>query len=311
MLTLLLLLPGCDALFDVERHDLGPFRIAALGVVDGRASAAIWSGEGLYHSAAPTLEWTLDGRPLGEGWGLPVDMDAGVLGLAATSPEGAVRYAEVSVAEAGRAFEINRYAVTLGELSLEARQGAEVREVATTVGAGEAVRVRLGAEADRVARWMTALGEGTVLELEPLAADLFDEEIVFDGEELVRREPLGRGFTHHLALVIDGGGSNRWSWIDAAYDVAQPLLRHEGFLIPADRSLDGDFGLVAVTLVADDGVMGYRIEEAEGLAALSGAEGLSELGCAEPGEPFRLAWIAEGRCPLPEVLGARVALEIW
>ena len=39
------LLPGCAEPFAVNRHDLGPFRIAALGVVDGQASAAIWSGQ--------------------------------------------------------------------------------------------------------------------------------------------------------------------------------------------------------------------------------------------------------------------------
>lgn len=311
MLPLLLLLPACDALFDVERHDLGPFRIAALGVIDGQASAAVWSGEGLYHSAAPTLEWSLDGQRLGEGWGLPVDMDAGVLGLTATSPEGEVRYAEVPVKEAGRVFEINRYAVTLADLSLEARLEAEVRAIETTAEAGEAVRVRLGAEDDTVARWMTAMGEGTALELEPLAADLFDEEITFDDGALISRVPLDQGFTHHLALVIDGQGGNRWSWISAAYEVEQTLLRHEGFLIPVDRSDSGGFDLVAATLVADDGVMGYRIEDAEGLADLAEADDLTPLACAEPDVPFRLAWIAEGRCPLPEVLGARVALEIW
>lgn len=51
--TGLLLLAGCHADFTVNRQDLGPFRIAAVGVVDGRAAAAVWSGLDLYTQQEP------------------------------------------------------------------------------------------------------------------------------------------------------------------------------------------------------------------------------------------------------------------
>ena len=52
---------GCAEPFEVRRQELSGFRIAAVGVVDGKASAAIWSGEGLGHAEAPILEWSMDG----------------------------------------------------------------------------------------------------------------------------------------------------------------------------------------------------------------------------------------------------------
>ena len=304
-----LTLLGCDALFDVERRELGPFRIAAIGVVDGEASAAIWSGDGLYHDEAPTLEWTLDGRRLGEGWGLPVT-DGDVLELTATSANGDVKYATVSVRDTPRAFEINRYAAVLTDVSLEARREADVRPIDGAADPGESVRVRLGADEGSVARWMTALGEGTALELEDLAADLFDETLLFEDGELASREPLDRAFTHHLALVIDGDGGNRWSWIDAAYETEESMIRHEGWLIPVERNAAPGAGetRIAVTLVEDDGVTGIRFEDIVGVDDLTEQ---TPLTCAIPDEPFRLSWIAEGRCPRPDVVGARVVLEVW
>ncbi len=309
MLHLLLLLTGCDALFDVERHDLEPFRIAAIGVQDGEAVAAIWSGEGLYHSEAPTLEWRLNGRDLGEGWGLPVTGE-GELELTATSPAGESLEAVVTVKEAPRAFEINRYAVTLDDLDLDARLEAEVTAADAAVEEGQALRVRLGADEGSTARWMTAMGQGTVLELEALSADIFAEEITFDDGELVSREPIEETLTHHLALVIDGEGGNRWSWIDAAFEDSAPYLRHEGRLFPVERTLEdlGERGYVAVTLAQAGGLAGVDLEDPQTVDDLSSQE---TLACAPPDEPFRIAWIAEGRCALPEVLGARVVVEVW
>ena len=66
--------------------------------------------------------------------------------------------------------------------------------------------------------------------------------------------------------------------------------------------------LFAVTLVEEEGITGLSYQDVAGVDDLSEQD---ELVCARPGEPFRLAWIAEGRCPLPEVAGARVVLEVW
>ena len=62
VLPALAALSACAPPFDVARKDLGPFRIAAMGVHEGQAHAAVWSGEGMAHAQAPTLAWSLDGE---------------------------------------------------------------------------------------------------------------------------------------------------------------------------------------------------------------------------------------------------------
>lgn len=321
----LLLLSACDADFDVARGELGPFRVAALGVEraeDGSlvAAAAVWSGLGLYHEASPALSWTLDGQPLGEGYDVVVP-DSGELGLVATSPDGEVREARVDIAAPPPALSVTRSRVDLGDdLSLEARQQATATDVEVSAPKGEAARLSLAfveeaAEADWSARWMLALGHGTLLEVDALAADVLAEEITWDDGEIVDRDELEPGLFPTLALVLDGAGSNRWVWADAAIGLDLPALRHEGRLLPLSQA-DGEAvaeaapGYVAATLVEADGASGVALDEVTVLTTLD-LTVQDALSCAPAGQPFRFAWIAEGRCPRPEVLGARVVLEVW
>lgn len=250
-----LLLLACAEPFDVRRQDLGPFRIAAVGVEDGLASAAIYSGEGMGHATAPTLTWSVDGQVLGTGWDVAVPA-SGTLELEADSGT-AVEFARVSIQEAA--------------------------DVAWTRTEEDGV-VRLELDApERSARWMTADAVNEAIPVEPLAA-----EVTWD-------EP---GLAHHLALVQDGQGGNRWVWIDSAFGV-DGLARHEGRLVEA-----AGVGSLAATLVpGDDG----------GVALDDLSEDLSDvelLPCV-PESSFRLAWVADGRCGLDEVVGARVEIELW
>lgn len=305
----LLLLAACQEPFDVTRKELGPFRIAAVGVQDGRAQAAIWSGLGLYHEVAPTLRWTLDGVALGEGWEVDV-ATGGLLGLTVESPDGVLHSAELTAAEGPARPGVSRAAVAVGQdLRVDTRAALEERAVDTTVAAGEATRLRLDAPDGPTLRWMTAQGLGTLLELDARAADVLAEEVVTDDDAvLVSRTPLDPGLFPQLALLLDGAGGNTWLWADAAVGVDEPLVRHEGRLIPADEAPTP--GLYAATLGADEGPAGLRLSDLTAVEPgdLSAAD---PLPCAPSGEPFRVAWVAEGRCPRPDVDGARVVLELW
>ena len=84
------MLLACAEPFDVQRDVLGPFRITAIGVEDGVARAAIWSGEGMVHASSPRLAWTLDGEELGEGYEVAVD-GGGELGLVVTAADGSLQ----------------------------------------------------------------------------------------------------------------------------------------------------------------------------------------------------------------------------
>lgn len=331
VLPLLLVLPACDADFDVARGDLGPFRVAALGAREGAdggmvAAAAVWSGLGLYHEQAPTLSWTLDGEPLGEGWEVALPA-AGELGLSATSPDGELREAKVQIAAPPPALTVSRGAWAPGDdLSLEARRAVEAEAVDGRAPEGEAARLALSfaegaAAGGHAAHWMLAEGRGTLLGLDALSADLLAEEIGWDDGEIETREAVAPGFFPTLALVLDGAGSNRWIWADAVIGGEEALVRHEGRLLPLEQedaesviAAATQSGWLLATLVEREDVLGVGLAEATALAEVDGAPDLSAqdvLSCAPAGEPFRMAWVAEGRCARPDLLGARVVLEVW
>lgn len=331
MYTLMFALSACDADFDVSRDALGPARIAALGTQrdpGGRqiAAAAIWSGEGLYHDEAPTLSWSVDGAPLGEGWEVEVPA-SGELGLVVTLPDGDTLNARVDLVEPPPALTLSREAVDLsGDLGLEARRAVTGEVADDTVAAGQATRLSLSWSADPGAadynsHWMLADGVGTVLPLDALVADVLAEAVVWDDGVVESREATDATLLPGLALTLDGTGANAWTWADAAIGETIPLLRHEGRLMPLTQA-DAETvraeamaaGAVLATLVARDDVLGVGLDEVAALPLVDGQPDLSQqdtLSCARGGEAFRVAWIAEGRCPLPEVLGARVVLEVW
>jgi hypothetical protein len=260
-ILLMLGLAACQEPFSVNRRELGPFRIAAVGVVDGVASAAVWSGLGLYHDERPTLAWTLDGAPLGEGYDVPVPAGGGRLGLTVTTSDGGVYVAEVTAREAPiNAPNVTRAAVDLSEsVDLAARRDVLAESVSGSVAEGEATR--LGLSGDGVDgltwRWMSAGGLGSVLELDPGVADVLAEDLEYEDGVLLARTPTGPGLYPQLVLGLDGAGGNLWVWADAAIGVTTPLLRHEGRLIPAD--VEAPPGLVAGTVALSDDLVGLTL----------------------------------------------------
>jgi len=199
---------ACDAEFSVQRGELGPFRIAALGAVDQIAAAAIWSGEGLHHSQAPTLTWTLDGEPLGEGWDLAVPHQ-GLLGLEVDDPAtGETHTAQVQVGQSPPPLHLERAAVDLsGGLDLEDRRAAVAEPVDTTVPAGHAARLSLQVDSavPLVARWMAA--SGAVLPLTDLQADWVPEVLTWDDGVVEQQSAVF--IVIHVDAVFSFGGENR------------------------------------------------------------------------------------------------------
>ena len=301
------LLPGCAEPFAVNRHDLGPFRIAALGVVDGQASAAIWSGQP-FHAERPTLAWTLDGAPLGEGFGLAVP-GPGRLGLRVTAPDGTVRAAEVTVADAPAPFDVAVQAVDLGSAwELDARGAIAATDLdGAVVPAGWSARLNAAVDPALTLRWRVALGGGTLLELDAQRADLLPEALEFDDGELEGRRALDPYLATLLVLALDGGGGNRWQWLTQPMGLDGDWVRHD----QQWQDLPGapiSAGLLALTLSDIDAETGgLVIEDAVEVFDLTEQ---ATLACAPAGQPFRLAWLREGRCAVPDLLGQRVVLEL-
>ena len=298
----LVALVGCAPTFD-DRHDLLGFRVAALGVVDGRADAAIWSGT-LFHGDAVALDWTADGAPLGEGWDVQVPPGTGSLGLVATAPDGTVREARVSVGDAPPPLEFQRAAVAVGEdVSIGARATLEETPSRGAAAAGQALRVRLVDPGGTQTRWMVAGGSTTILELDAETADVLAERLELDDGEVVSREASIAGLHHVLALRMDGAGGNRWAWVAAALGTEAAHLQSGGWLI--ESTADASTGLLAVTLddLSEDGVGALGRPEAVVDLAQHGPPG-----CAPPDTPFSLDWLANGRCTVAETRGRRVVL---
>ncbi|MFT5583644.1 MAG: hypothetical protein ACI9VR_001224 [Cognaticolwellia sp.] len=302
-------LSACAPPFDVARKDLGPFRIAAMGVHDGQAHAAVWSGQGMAHAEAPVLEWSVDGQVIGQGNGLILAedvQDGAVLELVATSAIGEQAQGQLSVIRGAQDLVAQRAAVAVGEdLSLAVRR--ELPELDAQHGAqGQGVRVSL-AGARGTLRWMSALGVGTVLELSDTQADVLADEVVFENEEgawvVAEREPGEPGIYHQLVLDLDADSGNRWVWVDVAIGVDDPLIQHYGRLIPGEVTLGA--GLMQSTLEVVDGelVLGS-------LLAVEDLSTQSPLDCAPIDQAFRLDWVSEGRCGLGELHGATLVLEI-
>ncbi len=305
---MVLALGGCAEPFDETRQDLLSFRIAALGVQDGMATAAVWSGEGLFHTQAPTLDWTLNGVSLGSGWQVPV-VGYGELGLAATAPDGDVRQARLTVAEeTSGALGVSREAVSLGDaLGLEDRRAVSGDPVDAAVPSGSDARLALtGRESAERLRWMLGGGVGALLELDDDRADLVRAELAWEEGELADRDDLGDGPLHVLAVALDDAGSNRWLWADAVVGAEGTWARHEGRLIASDG--DAPAGWLAVTLAPGEGLAGVSFTESVPVSDLAEQQAPA---CAPADLPFRLAWVAEGRCALGDVLGARVVVEVW
>ena len=289
---MLLLALACQDPFQVRRKDLGPYRIAAMGVQDGTARAAVWSGEGMFHTGTPTLTWTLDGEALGQGFEVDVP-GPGLLELEVVNAGGDRIGGYVEVAEAPDVPAFSRYAVTVDAPELEARRALDEGEL---TGSTSGVRIRLDAPDTLEARWMSAMGEGTLLELEPFAADVVAEEIEFDDGEVISREDTSPGVYHQLVLLLDGTGGNAWTWIDAPLLLEGPFVQHEGRLLPHSEPLTG--------LVS--GVVGPEGE----LTDLAPA-GLEDHEATCGPAPFELSWLVEGRCGLVQVEGQRVVFETW
>jgi hypothetical protein len=114
----------------------------------------------------------------------------------------------------------------------------------------------------------------------------------------------------HLALAIDGTGNNAWGWVEAAYGVEGPLVRHEGWLLEADLAEGTPY--LAVTVVSDDAAArGFAFQDFQALEETEVDNGMLQVDCGVVGIPFELDWLMEGRCTRSQVDGQRVVLALW
>lgn len=317
---------GCAEPFTVDRHTLGPPRLAALGVHEGVARAAVWSGTGS-HTQAPELSWTLDGEDLGEGFDVPVE-GPGTLGVTVRTADGTELQGAVSVGEWVELGVVRQSVTRPADPSLEVRrQTTAPQPLPGSADMAAMVRLTTRRADDRAAsaRWMLGRSDWSVLELDARSADVLPADVTFDDGAVASVVEGEGGIGPVLALSVDGDGHNGWRWIDVAFSVRETLLDVQGRLLPigpevaAEAVLTAELGTlshVVATLERDPTAasgIGLALVDVEAGSGASWADDLTDFpspDCAPAGEPFPLWAVTEGRCPVDLVAGARVVLEL-
>lgn len=350
----LALCTACFAPFPNDRHDLVDFRIVGVQVSDAApgpgevltAKALVYGGGGFYHDQLPTLVWRLGELELeGPVVQIVTPAESGVwdLELVATHADGVLQEQAVLPISVGEGQQPVTPPILPGiqrgvvEFPLDA--AAEAYGLATRVELdtasgrggvmpGQAARLRLPLEdpdGRYQARWMSAGGLGSFLELDALTVDWLPATLFLDEEdgEIEVGEVLEPGLYAVAALVIDGMGSASWAFLDVAYDTepfsgfdgANFWVEHDGRLLEmASPPLES--GMVEVKLVQDDeSPWGVGLRGAQPVAPWSTETTSDNLSipCEHPipaRGPFRLDWIAEGLCSRQAVLGQRVRLQV-
>ncbi len=344
---------GCYVPFPYDRHDLVDFRIIGVQVSDAApepgqqltARALIYGGDGFYHDELPLLEWSLGERRVeGPLVDLLAPEEAGewALTLVATHADGVTQETAVLPISVGLGLgpspppELPAVQRAVIELPLDSAaelftlEGRLALEGSAGVGPepGQAARLRLPLDdpEDRYsARWMSAGGQGTFLELDRRTTDWVPAEVLLDAEDL--EVELGTaveaGLQGVAVLVIDGAGSSAWAFVDLPWDTgpssgldgAQLWIEHDGRLLETS-SLPTDGGFVEATLKRDDdspwGLRFHNVQPALPWTSET-TPGNNSIPCEHsiPARgPFQLDWIAEGLCSREAVLGQRVRLQV-
>lgn len=307
---------ACAEPFTVERHDLGPPRLAAMGVQDGKARAAIWGG-GRVHAESPQLSWSLDGAFIGEGFDVAVP-GPGTLSLEATLADGRVVDGDVTVGTWPGLSMVQQVVDGSGDLSIEGRLGASDPE--PLVGsAGTAQLIRLTTrrldDSHGAMRWMAAAPGMTILELESHTADVLFGTVEFeDGEPGHVFRTLAPATGTVLALSVDGAGNNAWVWQDVAFGLDGALLTVQGhhFAVPPEwtnealSELDSPPAHIIATLGPDL----HLTDILEGTHLATDLAAHPSPDCAPADQSFRLHTVFDGRCSAAHIDGARVVLEL-
>lgn len=342
MSSLFLLLWACQAPFGTPRQSLAGDRVAALTVSlpgDGSVVPTAWTVvEGHpYADAPPELAWhwvadaaALEGASTGEASAVgpwpalrpPATPVPQLLGLVATFPSGFVERALLKVPERTLPPIV---ALELGILParplIEAKSEDLEREARLAEVATSSAFVPEGTWARLEARFETEPGEvrtrfmatgGTMLELDARTTDWAPAALVLDDLDVEESTLLEPGAITFLALAVDDRGGNVAYARDVLVGPAPTGVWIGERWLPTDT--EAGSGLVAATVVSDDAApSGIGLVDLDPLPALDGVDpyGTASLPCASPvSGPFEPSWLFDGRCSRPDVVGARVVVQV-
>lgn len=302
---------GCQDPFAEGRHDLASFRIAAVGataVEDGlRVEAVVYSGEGLWWSAVPSLVWEAGGVG-GEGPATVLAVAPPVeVTLTATHPDGREERAVLALDAAPSppalaGLDVGVTALTLDDIAdaPEARAAVAAGEAGVVPVGGAARLVAEGLDGDERVRWMATAGQ--FAEIDAVTADWFAGTAELDDGEVVASDPLQPALVSFLGLALDGEGGNAWAWAEVPVGLDGPFFVAGSRWFPADAAT-GEEGAWLGTLAEDPSPLGLRLTDLVPDDGAAAADPVCGQGADEVFDPAR---VAAGWCARDEVLGARV-----
>lgn len=268
---LLTLLLACTPTFEETRKDLDGFRLVAMAADGPDLHALVWSGQGAFHTVAPTVTWTIDG--------------AGV--TVAPAPPFTAR---VTVD--------NGTVMEEGELVVQAHAVVPQITAFSRTFDGTTAALSFTVETDAVTRWMST--GGTLTETGPNAADW--SLLPAPDEDGVVADPAAEdiGLVTIVGLTLDGRGGNAWRWIEVATDAA-PYLAVGGRLLPLESPVSSA-GRYLATLTPAENRAGLVLTDVVPAADTDTADIVCGL------DPFDPDALADGRCGLDDAADARVLL---
>jgi hypothetical protein len=331
---------ACQEPFEVDRHDLVGFRIAAISAPPASPGQAL----------EPSVALIVDGRPWSEefvdlGWFwvdhpddllsldplsptdatgplplLTVPEDARTLALVARLGEQEQR-AFLSVAEGPPSFsgpsaiELSALPLALQalegpELLLPARQELEEEPLDAT-SPGDFLRLRAQVEGDPLVRWMATAG--TFFELDRHTADWAAGDLRLDDDEVEEgRAALEPGWVTFLALALGAPGETSFRAADVPVGIEPVGLWVGGRFVPTDAPVSWQPGdAVRGTLAADDtSPFGLRLEGASVEPADAVTDfGTSALSCLVSRDgPLDPQWWLTGVCARDSAVGVEVVI---
>jgi hypothetical protein len=303
-LSLSMLGISCAEPFQEDRHDLTHFRIAGMRQSENTVSSAVWSGA-LCHDELPVYEWRINEEDYtSETVLLPPSVDGLAELLVSSSFED--RSGVLTLGREVEAFKVQRFSISIGEdLSLAERLSLEESPLVGHPKSGDAIRLRASVEESVDVRWMTAFGNGTLLEVDAHTVDFIPDEIVFEDNEVIEQiQSTAERFTI-LALAIDGFGGNQWEWIDIWPDSLTSVW-HDGWAIELGAISPEGQGYLSAELQMDPNGEGFLFNDLYWSDDLS----VQTHSCVTTEQPFSLDWVVEGRCSCTDIIGKRVAVEV-
>ncbi|MBN2799044.1 MAG: hypothetical protein JXX28_07840 [Deltaproteobacteria bacterium] len=334
----ILWLLACQQPFGIDRHDLEGTRVAALrarttsegGVPVVHPEAVFVQGGRLWADEAPAMVWGWVETPdalgaLGAGWegdvqgpapALPLDEDAGWIGLIASTADGAISRAALRYPVEARP-ELGPIAVSrVDDLTLSTLEAADLEAEARGAWAvtpegplqpGDIALLGASLAEGQWTRWMALDGAGTFAELDAERSHWIAGEVDLDAIDTATRSPVDPGVVSFLTLALDpSGGSDFALWDLAVGDAPTGLFTATGRFLATDTQVSGPW--VSGTLVADDTAhSGLRLE---GTAHAAPPDPVQLPPCAPTGATsFDPNWLATARCTRAELIGASVWVE--